>query len=133
MLQLKLIRGLPGAGKTTLARKYVTLQGYVHIEPDQFFYKNGRYAYDSSKRNEATKWARNQVYEALLAGRNVVVSDNFIRKSSVEPYRRLASHLKANLEIITLKTQFESPHIKNKAMLEQIKSQWEEIPEDVQV
>jgi hypothetical protein len=100
---------------------------------DQFFTKNGHYAYDPSKRNQATKWCRDQVYEALLAGRNVVVSNCFIRKCSVEPYRILAKNLKANLEIITLSTQFESPHIKNKALLQQIKSQWEEIPEDVQV
>ena len=126
MPKLILIRGLPGCGASTLALREYASQGYVHLETDQFFTKNGRYAYDPNKREEAEKWCRDQVYQALLAGRNVVVSNYFIRKRAVVPYRALAKVLKADLEIIVLRTQFESRHLKNKARFEAIKALWEE-------
>jgi predicted kinase len=126
MPQLLLIRGLPGSGKTTLAKEVYVPQGFLHFESDDFFRKNGRYAFDPRRRNDARQWCRDQVYEALLAGRDVVVSDNFLSKCEVRPYRDLANHLKAYLKIITLRTQFGSKHITNKALLAQIKSRWQE-------
>lgn len=101
-------------------------QGYMHFETDQFFHRNGQYAYDPFKKEMANKWCRDKVYEALVAGRDVVVSNDFIRKCEVEPYRALARATKADLRIITLKTQFESFHIKDKKKFEAIKARWEE-------
>ena len=124
---LLLIRGLPGSGKSTLAKEVYVPQGYVHFEADQFFYENGRYIYDPDRRQEAHKRCRDQAYEALSAGRDVAVSNTFIRKWEVEPYRALAKALKADLQIITLTTQFESLHLKDKTRFEEIKSRWEEI------
>lgn len=126
-MKLQLIRGLPGSGTSTLAKEVYLPKGYVHFESEMFFMENGRFAYDPKKNSEARKWCRDQVYEALCAGRDVVVSDWFIRKESVEPYRVLAKTFKADLNILTIKTQFESKRVKNKAKFEQIKSRWEEV------
>ena len=130
MPRLILIRGKYGAGKTTLAEEVYVPQGYVHYEEDHFFYNRGRgrhYAFDPTLRTVARKWCRDHVYKALLAGRDVVVSNCFSSKWEVEPYRALAKALKADLQIITLTTQFESIHITNQALLRQKNSSWEEV------
>jgi predicted kinase len=122
MPRLVLIRGKDGAGKTTLAEMVYVPQGFVHYEEDHFFYNRGggrRYAYDPALRSLASKWCRDHVFKALSAGRDVVVSNFFNCRRTVEPYRALARALKADLQIITLTTQFESLHITNKALLEQ--------------
>jgi predicted kinase len=121
---LLLIQGLPGAGKTTLAQEVYVPQGYAHFEDDQFFYRNGKYVHEPKRIEEARKWCRDRAYEALSANRNVVVSNIFGSKWTVEPYRALAKALKADLQIVTLTTQFESIHIQNKARLEDIRSRW---------
>lgn len=39
---LVIIRGIPGSGKSTLAKKYIK-KGFIHLENDMYFMKNGRY------------------------------------------------------------------------------------------
>lgn len=129
MLQVILIRGLHGSGKSTLAREKYVPQGFVHLETDQFFtdIKTGRYAYNPKKLDEARKWCRDCVYNALLAGRNVVVSDTFHCKRLVEPYQALAKRFLARLNIVTLTTQFKSSHHPNPKVNEELKERWEEV------
>jgi energy-coupling factor transporter ATP-binding protein EcfA2 len=45
MKELFLLRGLPGAGKSTLAESL----GNMTIEADQYFTYNGKYEFDASK------------------------------------------------------------------------------------
>lgn len=47
-VELLLIRGLPGSGKSTMAKEYAKA-GYVHCEADQFFEIDGQYRFDASK------------------------------------------------------------------------------------
>ena len=44
--EIVLIRGLPGTGKTTLAK---TMEGYAHFEADIFLEVDGVYVYDPSR------------------------------------------------------------------------------------
>lgn len=50
--ELVLIRGLPGSGKSTMA-KVLALVGYQHFEADMFFVRDGTYCYDRSRIREA--------------------------------------------------------------------------------
>lgn len=48
--ELLLIRGLPGSGKTTMAKQYAQI-GYVHCEADQYFERDGEYRFDGRMRS----------------------------------------------------------------------------------
>jgi len=48
--ELLIVRGLPGSGKTVMAKK---MTGYVHLEADMYFEVNGKYEYDRAKVGKA--------------------------------------------------------------------------------
>ncbi len=55
--ELVLIRGLPGSGKSTMAKDLAT-QGYLHFEADMYFELDGHYRYDASCIREAHSWCQ---------------------------------------------------------------------------
>ena len=54
--ELIIIRGLPGAGKSTLAKSL----GGINIEADQYFMVDGEYKFDSSKIKLAHNYCQSQ-------------------------------------------------------------------------
>ncbi len=88
MSKLILLRGLPGAGKSTLAK---TFEGARHFEADMFFMdENGNYNFDVTKLREAHEWCRNNVDNTMSFGIDVVVSNTFTQKWEMEAYYELA-------------------------------------------
>lgn len=90
---LFLIRGCPGAGKSTTVKALLDLGlDAVAIEADQYFVgEDGTYAYDRSRQNDAHIWCRAQCKEALERGQSVVVANTFVRMSELDPYKEMAT------------------------------------------
>jgi predicted kinase len=86
MKTLILVRGLPGAGKSTFAK---TLGG-IHIEADHYFMKDGEYKFDASKLKQAHEYCRTSTEGWMMEGYNIVVSNTFTQEWEMEPYFRLA-------------------------------------------
>lgn len=86
MKTLILLRGLPGAGKSTFAK---TLGG-IHIEADQFFMENGEYKFDASKLKQAHEHCRTSTEGWMVEGHNIVVSNTFTTSKEMQPYYELA-------------------------------------------
>ncbi len=88
---LFLLRGVPGAGKSTLAKQL----GGVSFEADQFFLdENSEYKFDPAKLKEAHVWCRHSVMDAMKAGEPVVVvSNTFTQDWEMESYYLLAEEL----------------------------------------
>jgi predicted kinase len=88
---LFLLRGLPGAGKSTLAKTI----GGLYYEADMFFLDvNGEYKFDPTKLRDAHNWCRHQVMDALKQGYpKVIVANTFTQEWEMEPYRLLAEEL----------------------------------------
>ena len=104
---LILIRGLPGSGKSTRARK-LARRGFVHLEADMWFEQRG--AFDAALLPQAHAWCRARAAAALKAGRNVVVSNTFIRRADLRPYIVAAARLGIITEIRRATGRWRSLH-----------------------
>lgn len=92
MKTLILLRGLPGAGKSTIARLLVGDKDYCHKEADMYFVdRDGNYNFDGSKLKLAHEWCRGEV-EFLMRHEHstVVVSNTFTQEWEMEAYYELA-------------------------------------------
>ena len=93
---LRLIRGLPGSGKTTLAKQYNCL----HLEADMYFIKNGQYSFDKHQLQNAHQWCLLQTEIALKNNMDVVVSNTFTQLWELERYIKLAVRYNIKYHII---------------------------------
>ena len=80
--ELILLRGLPGSGKSTFAKRICN----QHVEADEFFVVNGVYEFDPTKLKQAHEWCRNKAQEWMKQGYNVVVSNTFTQEWEMDPY-----------------------------------------------
>ena len=92
MKQLILLRGLPGAGKSTLAKLLVGDKSYCHKEADMFFVdREGNYKFEPSKIKDAHAWCKEETEFLLrLEHSPVVVSNTFTQEWEMDDYYELA-------------------------------------------
>lgn len=87
MKELFLLRGLPGAGKSTLAKSL----GILYIEADKYFMDKDEYKFDPSKLKEAHAWCQNVVRVWTKNGVDrIAVSNTFTQAWEMQPYYDLA-------------------------------------------
>lgn len=85
MAALTIIRGLPGSGKTTLAKKMKKVANAVIIEPDALLTDAyGGYHYTQDLFREAVKMAVGMVRDAAKLERNVIYADVLPTRRDVE-------------------------------------------------
>ena len=107
--KLILIRGIPGSGKSTIAKD--RFLSYEHFEADMWMYdKNGNYSFSVLKLKSCHLMCEICTKNALKAKKNVVVSNTFIKKIEMEPYLQIAKDLNVEVEIITAKGRFKNSH-----------------------
>jgi predicted kinase len=84
---LFLLRGIPGAGKSTLAKTI----GGLHFEADMFFLKDGEYHFDAAKLPAAHSWCLNCTRDSLARGvEKVLVSNTFTQEWEMKNYYDIA-------------------------------------------
>ena len=86
MKTLFLLRGLPGAGKSTLADSL----GIDYVEADMFFMQDGEYKFDGAKLKEAHEWCQGRVRKIMELGMSVAVANTFTQEWEMEPYLEMA-------------------------------------------
>lgn len=95
--ELILLRGVPGSGKSTVAKLMgAGGAGYAHFEADMYFMEDGVYKFNPAKIKDAHAWCQNSVERAMLlnhtTGDNsvIIVSNTFTQEWEMEPYFKLA-------------------------------------------
>lgn len=91
---LYLLRGIPGAGKSTLAKQF----GDAHFETDNYFMVDGEYKFDPTKLRDAHAWCLGEVELAMILNHttygldasDIVVSNTFTQEWEMEKYYKLA-------------------------------------------
>ncbi len=91
---LILLRGLPGAGKSTVASLIMTGGGMTDkvIEADSYFYDNmGNYNFDPSKLPAAHNYCKTKVTDYMkMMKPKIVVANTFTQEWEMKPYYELA-------------------------------------------
>ena len=109
MTSMILVRGLPGSGKSTIAKTLIGF--YMHVEADMFWINDcGEYDFDIKRIGEAHSWCQNRVYELMAAGFSVVVSNTFTTLKEMAPYFEMARDFDCVPQIIACQGQYGSIH-----------------------
>ncbi|CAK6968930.1 NEDD4-binding protein 2-like 2 [Scomber scombrus] len=91
-LVLILMRGLPGSGKSTMARELLSTgpSGLILSTDDYFAYKDG-YHYEPGLLGKAHEWNQSRAKDAMHDGRSPVIIDNTnIQAWEMQPYVKMA-------------------------------------------
>ncbi|NXW67695.1 N4BP2 protein, partial [Hirundo rustica] len=93
---LVLLRGVPGSGKSYLARNLLEDNpGGIILSTDDYFYKHGQYHYDPDCLGEAHDWNRKRAKEAFEMRISPIIIDNTnIQAWEMKPYVALAQQFK---------------------------------------
>jgi predicted kinase len=90
MKELFLLRGLPGSGKTTLAKSIAGSKGWIK-EADMYFVDSeGNYNFKPSQIKDAHAWCQEEVEFLMKYEHRVIVSNTFTQEWEMQPYFDLA-------------------------------------------
>jgi predicted kinase len=119
--EIVLIRGLPGSGKSTMAK---TFENHLHFEADMFFEIDGVYVYDPAKIKDAHNWCFASAKSALEQGKNVVISNTFVKLWEMRRYIDLGFPFK----VVELHTKWHSIHGIPDDKIQLLAKNWQELP-----
>lgn len=134
MSKLIVFRGLPGAGKSTMARRmqrhYIdTGLTTALYEADMYFIdKDGNYKFDGRMLPHAHAWCRNRVLDALGNCDVVIVANTNLSFDEMNDWKLMADNLGARMEVFHLKTQYGNVHGVPAETLERMKSREVDYP-----
>jgi uridine kinase len=125
---LYLIRGCPGAGKSTFAQSLLDSRVVQRVyEADDYFIQNGEYQFDPTKLGQAHYQCERNTWLALYEGMSVAVSNTSCAEWEVETYATIARETEANFVSIIVENRHEGKNIHGcpDAKVEQMKRKFD--------
>jgi len=106
-MKLTIVRGLPGSGKSTYAKKL----GCLHLEADMFHYYDGEYQFSLVNHSRSHEICQKMVDTAMSANvMHIVVSNTFTLLHDLQPYFDMAKSNGYDIEIIRMESNYGSIH-----------------------
>lgn len=127
--KLILIRGIPGSGKSTFARK--NFPNILHLENDMFHYHNGEYEWEAENQKDAMAWCVETTDNALHLGMDVVVSNTFTKIKYIEHYKMIANLYGADFVVYRMDTKYKNIHGLNEGMVSNFKKSMQDYPGEI--
>ena len=124
-MMLVLIRGLPGSGKSTMA-KALQKAGFEWFEADSYHLNDeGDYCYIPANVRAAHEWCQRETFKALANGKRVVVSNTFTRRFEMEPYFEMAKTFGIEPNILESTGNWPNVHGVPAEVVEKMRQRWE--------
>ena len=125
MKMLYIIRGIPGSGKSTMAKK---LAPNAAFEADAYMMdQQGNYAFDPSRLGEVHQKCYEAVRDALMQDiANVAVANTFVKRWEYQKYVDLANELGVKYEIIVCNGGYKNIHGVPEEAIQRMKDNWED-------
>jgi predicted kinase len=120
-MKLYIIRGLPGSGKSTYAKKL----GCFHVEADFYHCRDGVYKYNRDNIKAAHEWCQKMALTAMSIGMDVVVSNTFTMKSEMQPYIDMAKKTGHAITIVRMIGSHGSIHDVPDDSMKKMRDRWE--------
>lgn len=123
---LVLVRGIPGTGKSTIAKELAQKFTMKHFEADMYFVDaNGMYDFNYEEIQSAHSWCKWTTDWSLGLGKNVVVSNTFVKWFEIQPYQTLAKKYGYELIIVEATGDYLNVHGVPPETLERMKKNFE--------
>lgn len=123
-----LIRGVPGSGKTTLAKKMMQEYpnfNFKHYETDQWFMVSDKYVFDRTKLSEYHKLCQEAVQNSCINSENVIISNTFVKKWEMRFYLDCANRYDYNVKVIICNACHQNVHGVPEDVVERMKKNFE--------
>ena len=128
MRKLIIVRGLPGSGKSTIARSFKEDCGYEWFEADMYFMDGDEYKFDATQLYNAHKWCYENTYRYLFSYYDVIVSNTFTTNKEMKQYFELREFFPdLEIDVIEVHSQFGSIHGVPDETMEKMRNRWEEV------
>ena len=123
MKTLYIVRGLPGSGKSSLAKKLTEL---VYSADDFFTNKKGEYNFNAKLLGKAHEWCWGKVRDAMFLGVNAVaVANTFTQAWEAEKYYQIAEEYGYSVFVIECQNDFGNVHDVPQESIDAMKKRWE--------
>lgn len=111
---LILLRGLPGSGKTSLAKVLSENSKYPMYSVDDYFTnaETGEYLFDYKNNQYAYKQCQDQTEQSMRQkAKKILVHNTFTMAWEMEPYFKLASTYNYSLFVVTVENYHETGNV----------------------
>jgi len=127
-IKLTIVRGIPGSGKSTFAKKYAAANGHIKvIEPDDFWTDRKRkYEYHAELREVYEMYGKAAVtHELIIEKRPCVIADVFATRKDLQFFKDLCEMYEIPLEVFRMTGEFQNVHNVNEDDLKEMKISFE--------
>ena len=132
-MDLIIIRGLPGVGKTLVAKSIEFNLGLTHFEADQYPKNNvygpmSTFEATAERLKEAHSWCQENCQQALESRRGVVVANVFYKLHYIRPYILMGMRSGARITVIHIIPSRPPTKFVGRNVYDRMLNEWEQCP-----